>query len=100
MKPAVIPGWIGWGNHRVGIDLFLGTHGNRFAGDAGPTPGRVIDPRGRGVVGLPCSLNGQQAEGMGALVVVLPDRLIGNRDALLDVAAAVARAIEGEVVET
>jgi hypothetical protein len=86
-RPKVIPGWIGWGNARVGLEVYAGTSGDRFVDlPEGPTVARTINAQGLAL------------EGNGVVVVVVPERLIGNAEALKAWAERVASLIDGEVV--
>ena len=96
-RPVVIPGWLGWGNVRVGLEVYAGTSGDRFHADdpggapagEGPVMARALGLLGRGCI----------AEGHGAFLVVVPERLIGNADAALAVAKLIADAVGGEVAD-
>lgn len=90
-KPIVIPGWVGWGNARPGLEVYAGTDGDRFRR-------HEVDPRSEGPV-MARAVNASAAEGMGAILVVIPERIIGNAEATLAWAERIADAVDGEVVQ-
>jgi hypothetical protein len=82
----VIPGWLGWGNVRAGLEVYAGTDGDRFVSPPdGPVMSVVADSLG--------------SEGDGAFLVIVRQRLIGNSEGTVRWAEYIAESVGGRVAD-